>query len=248
MGLVGWGRVSTPSSGDDAPQPPVTVGPAEPVDASHDAPPWAGAPPESVRDEPVLGEPVLGPPVPAEPGPGTSLQGEPVEPPERAVPAAVLPLRGDDGADWQPVSPSLTTARSISLAISMLPIVAGLVLASVLLWSWLWWAVAGAVALWVWSQWVVLRQVSAISWAELPDELAIRQGRILRTLTTVPYGRIQYVDVNSGPLLRRLGLASLSVHTAHPGESADLPGLPEAEATRLRARLADRGEAQRVGL
>ena len=65
---------------------------------------------------------------------------------------------------------------------------------------------------------------------------------------TVPYGRIQYVDVQSGPLLRRAGLAGIEVHTANPASSGGLPGLPEAEAQRLRERLSDLGESRRAGL
>ena len=102
---------------------------------------------------------------------------------------------------------------------------------------------AGAVGVWL-----IRRQVPAISWAELEEELVIRKGRIVRTLVSVPYGRLQYVDVQSGPLSRRLGMADVELHTASPESGGSIPGLPIEEAEALRTRLAARGEAQRAGL
>ncbi len=162
--------------------------------------------------------------------------------------AQSVALREDNGLPWRPVSRRLITARSITLAISLSLLVVPLVVVAVLWTSWAWVPV-GLLALgWLWGQWLVVRQVPAISYAELPDEIAIRRGRVLRQLVTIPYGRIQYVDLDSGPLLRQLGLANIEVHTASPSSSGQIPGLPGAEAEALRERLAAGGEAQRAGL
>ncbi|MGL5928831.1 MAG: PH domain-containing protein, partial [Dermatophilaceae bacterium] len=99
-----------------------------------------------------------------------------------------------------------------------------------------------------WGCWLVRRQVSAISWVELDEEIVIRRGRLFRTLVSVPYGRLQYVDIQSGPLARAFGIAQCEIHTASPESGGSIPGLPVAEAEALRARLAARGEAQRAGL
>jgi len=64
----------------------------------------------------------------------------------------------------------------------------------------------------------------------------------------VPYGRMQYVDVTAGPLDRRLGLAKVVLHTAAAASDAAIPGLPLAEAERLRDRLAALGEARQAGV
>src|SRR5699024_10761224 len=101
---------------------------------------------------------------------------------------------------------------------------------------------------WLWLMWLIPRQVSAISWAELPEELAVRKGRLWRTLVTIPYGRIQYVDISSGPYKRAMGLADITVNTASPASSGDIPGLPVDVAEELRVRLVAHGEAQRAGL
>jgi membrane protein YdbS with pleckstrin-like domain len=56
----------------------------------------------------------------------------------------------------------------------------------------------------------------------------------------VPYVRIQYVDINVGPIERSFGLASLQVNTAQPSLTAQLSGLPTEVAAHLREVLTDR--------
>ena len=157
-------------------------------------------------------------------------------------------LRAPGGLDWQPVSPRLRTVRLIALGALLLP---GLVAFAVLaLWLSPWfWIGAGVLAVALgWGAYVIARQVPAISWVELPDELVIRRGRIYRQLVAVPYGRLQYVDLESGPLLRQFGLATIQIHTASPLSSGEVPGLPLEVAEQLRERLSERGESQRAGL
>jgi membrane protein YdbS with pleckstrin-like domain len=59
---------------------------------------------------------------------------------------------------------------------------------------------------------------------------------------------MQYVDVQAGPLEQAYKVASVHLHTASPGTSARIPGLPTAEAARLRDRLTALGESQAAGL
>lgn len=153
------------------------------------------------------------------------------------------------GVRWQPVSPRLTTVRLISAGIWLLPPLAGGVLAAVLsgeAWVWVLPAVVAAVGLWIAI--VIRRQVRAIGYAERDDDLLIRKGVLMRSLVVVPYGRMQFVDVGAGPLDRWGGIARVQLHTASPGTDAAIPGLVPAEASRLRDRLAARGEAQLAGL
>ena len=87
-----------------------------------------------------------------------------------------------------------------------------------------------------------------MGYAEREEDLYITHGVMFRRLVVVPYGRMQYVDVQSGPLERAFEIAAVHLHTASPGTSARIPGLPAAEATRLRDRLTSLGEAQAAGL
>ncbi|MFN8046171.1 MAG: PH domain-containing protein [Dermatophilaceae bacterium] len=167
------------------------------------------------------------------------------EPPRGS--GAQVTLHGGD-LPWRTVSSKLATVRLLGLAAgSLVPIVAAAVVA-VLLTRWAWLAVAAFVVIALVEAWVVTRQVSAISFVELDEELVIRKGRLLRTLVSVPYARLQYVDVQSGPLMRAFGLASLQLHTASPASGGSMSGLPIAEAEALRARLMERGESQRADL
>lgn len=169
---------------------------------------------------------------------------------ERGSPTALPPLglRDDRDVPWQRVSPVLVRVRSMVLAISLAPPVLALVVVALLWWRWAWVPVAVLVLAWLWGQWLVLVQVPAISYVELEDELAIRKGRMFRSLVTIPYGRIQYVDLQAGPLLRAHGLAEIEVHTASPESSGSIPGLLAHDAESLRERLSALGESRRAGL
>lgn len=66
-------------------------------------------------------------------------------------------------------------------------------------------------------------------------DMVYKQGVMLRNVTAVPFNRIQHVEVSSGPLDRRFGLATLKLYTAG-GSGGDLSvdGLPGDLAEQLR--------------
>jgi hypothetical protein len=92
------------------------------------------------------------------------------------------------------------------------------------------------------------RRFRAWGYAERAEDLLVRRGVMVRRLSVVPYGRMQFVDVVAGPLERRWGLATVRLHTAAAASDARVPGLPAAEAERLRDRLAMLGESRAAGL
>ena len=153
-----------------------------------------------------------------------------------------------DDASWQYVSRKLIPARLITLWLWILIPVAGLVVLGVLTSPWVLIAPGVLVLLGLWSSWIVYRQVTAHAWSEREDDLVVKKGRLWRSVTVVPYGRMQYVEVEAGPLARALGIARVQLHTASPGTDASIAGVPESEAARLRDRLSSRGEAQLAGL
>jgi len=69
-------------------------------------------------------------------------------------------------------------------------------------------------------------------------DLWIRRGILIRSVSVIPYRRLQFVDTAQGPIARLFGLAELVVHTAAPGTSGLVPGLDAQEAESLRERLA----------
>ncbi|MET9387181.1 PH domain-containing protein [Streptomyces sp. NPDC002928] len=103
-------------------------------------------------------------------------------------------------------------------------------------------------ALTAWG-WVMLgRNWRSWRYAERADDLLISRGVLWREETVVPYGRMQLVEVTSGPIERHFGLASVQLHTAAAATDATIPGLDPAEAERLRDRLTELGEARSAGL
>jgi membrane protein YdbS with pleckstrin-like domain len=150
--------------------------------------------------------------------------------------------------DWLPVSPRLATGRRLAVAVpaAALVVVVGVVAALTSTWVLAAALVPVAVAAWAW--WVIGRQVRALGYAERDEDLLVRRGVMFRSLVVVPYGRMQFVDVEAGPLARKLGYAAVQLHTASPATDASIPGLVPDEAARLRDRLAQRGEARLAGL
>jgi hypothetical protein len=103
--------------------------------------------------------------------------------------------------------------------------------------------VAGALA-----EITVGRRVAAWAYCEREDDLLVQRGVLIKRLSVVPYGRMQFVDVVAGPLERSFGLATVRLHTAAAATDARIPGLAVDEAGRLRDQLASLGEARAAGL
>ena len=114
---------------------------------------------------------------------------------------------------------------------------------------WLWPAGMAVVVVYgVWRSIVTVRAVRAWGYAERDQDLLVRHGLLIRRLSIVPYARMQFVDVTAGPLERAFGLATVQLHTAAAASDARVPGLPPAEAARLRDRLTALGEDRAEGL
>ena len=149
---------------------------------------------------------------------------------------------------WTAASRRLIPARLISLGVMFVPALAAAVVGALLLSTFFWWVVGGITLLAAWSAWITVRIVLAHGWAERDDDLLVKRGRMWRSVTVVPYGRMQYVEVTAGPLARAFGIATVQLHTASPGTDASLSGVPADDAARLRDRLTSRGEARLAGL
>jgi membrane protein YdbS with pleckstrin-like domain len=71
---------------------------------------------------------------------------------------------------------------------------------------------------------------------------------MVRRLSVVPYGRMQFVEVTAGPVERIFHLSTVKLHTAAAASDARIPGLEVEEAARLRDRLTELGEAMAAGM
>ncbi|MFD9406273.1 PH domain-containing protein [Streptomyces sp. NPDC059989] len=154
-----------------------------------------------------------------------------------------------DGPEWVGLPGGLLTLRRLLLVgwTGLFAVVTGVLLG---LFAGPAWAALGLVwlAVLAWG-WVLLgRNWRSWRYAERADDLLISRGVLWREQTVVPYGRMQLVEVASGPLERRFGLASVQLHTAAAATDAKIPGLAPAEAERLRDHLTALGEARSAGL
>ena len=154
-----------------------------------------------------------------------------------------------DDVVWRRVSPKLFWLEFVSSVIGEL-IVFGICLA---LWfifdiQWIWLLFAVTMLLTLIQLAFLPRSLRSWGYAERADDLLVRHGLMFRRLSIVPYGRMQFVDVTAGPMERLFGLATVQLHTAAAASDAKIPGLPPAEAARLRDRRTALGEARAEGL
>jgi membrane protein YdbS with pleckstrin-like domain len=148
------------------------------------------------------------------------------------------------------LSPNYLRPRTIGAVIRwtlLCAIVVGTVW-SLLDWIWGLAALAAGAALAIWRVLRVREWVRTFRYAERADDLLISQGLFLRKLVCVPYGRMQVVKVDSGPLDRRFKLAGVSLVTAASDSNAEIPGLDAEVAAALRDRLIAAGESKAIEL
>lgn len=95
---------------------------------------------------------------------------------------------------------------------------------------------------------LVPRRVRSIGYQLRTDDLLFRRGLMFQRFVSVPYGRMQLVDINRGPLARAVGLSELKFVTAAASSGVTIPGLVAADAEELRDRLVALAESRRAGL
>jgi membrane protein YdbS with pleckstrin-like domain len=94
--------------------------------------------------------------------------------------------------------------------------------------------------------WVVIAVLSVVVFPNLAyarwrfgideEEIDLQRGRMWIERVLIPMARVQHVDTERGPIQRRLGLASVVVHTA--AGSFEIPALDLQRAAELRTRIA----------
>lgn len=160
------------------------------------------------------------------------------------------------GITWTRVDPRYITVRMIgavtswfvTLAIVAVPLVLTL-LDIIGLPLWLCLTALGIAAVWAAiSLFLIPRRVRAIGYHERDDDLLIRTGLLFQRVVAVPYGRLQYVDIEAGPIMRKFQLCNVELKTASAATDAAIPGVVRDEGARLRDELSARGQARLAGL
>ena len=111
-------------------------------------------------------------------------------------------------------------------------------------------AIAAVLVVWcIWWAALLPRRTRALGYSLRPNHLMARQGLLFRHVTSIPYGRIQYVDVDSGPLERAHHLVRLTIRTAGVTASkVTLYGIPTECGQQLRELLIRRADERMAAL
>ncbi|MBW3092455.1 PH domain-containing protein [Bifidobacterium sp. 82T10] len=175
------------------------------------------------------------------------MPSEPATPePPRHDPSQSVPWNHTN--EWRKLPERMDQVWMIGEAVSCACWLAGCAVAAAICWFNGWWhfwqplvigLVGAGAILSLASQPLQTRYRYAFNRFMIGDRyLRIRDGWLFRTTTTIPYNRVQHVDTEQGPILRRFGLTTISVHTA-VGEHK-IESLETAEAERVTALIAER--------
>jgi membrane protein YdbS with pleckstrin-like domain len=153
------------------------------------------------------------------------------------------------GVEWRRVSPKYVVVDLVGAAVLTIALVVVACFVSFLYAGAFWWIAPGAVIV---VMLIVLafipRRVRAIGYQLRDDDLLFRRGLLFQRFVSVPYGRMQLVDITRGPLSRALGLSDLRFVTAASSSGVIIPGLLVADAEELRDHLVAVAETRRAGL
>jgi membrane protein YdbS with pleckstrin-like domain len=154
-----------------------------------------------------------------------------------------------DEHDWRRVSPKYVIVDIVGLVVSgLVACAATAVPAFTTKLVWLWSAPVVVAIGFIVVLFFTPRRVRSIGYILRADDLLFRRGLLFQRFVAVPYGRMQLVDINRGPVARALGLSELKFVTAAASSGVTIPGLPAAEADELRDRVVALAESRRAGL
>ncbi|MCF8244735.1 MAG: PH domain-containing protein [Saprospiraceae bacterium] len=153
------------------------------------------------------------------------------------IPVAELPQA--EGVQWMPLSPSYRTVEVIATCILFALFLLGWLVFYFVnpfkmpLLSWL--MLTGWGAFFLLGIWVALKRFAAEGYALRQHDILHKHGVWWRSLTAIPFNRMQHCEISRGPVESAFGLATLRVFTAGgSGSDLSIGGLPVAEAERIK--------------
>lgn len=157
---------------------------------------------------------------------GSTTFEEPV-----AAPAQNLGVPVNDDTELTRVHPNYKTALRIQAALTSIPFLIGATVLEIALeeQSFLPFGVIIGLVAFLALVFIVRfpsRRYAARGYQISADRLRVVRGILWRHDTVVPFGRVQHIDVDQGPLDRLLNIATMTLHTAGShNASVHLPGL-----------------------
>lgn len=160
-----------------------------------------------------------------------------------------MPQLEHPAVQWRRVSPKYVAVSFVLDAIwAVVFIAAALVLLLVFDLPWVALPVGVVAAITLLSAILAVRRARAIGYQLREDDLLFRRGLLWSRMVAVPYGRMQLVDIQQGPIARAMGFSSLKMVTATAVTGVSIPGIDAREADQLRDRLVALAESRRAGL
>lgn len=153
------------------------------------------------------------------------------------------------GIEWRRVSPKYVYVDVISTIVLALLLLVAASLPAFLSASVVWLILPAVVfVIMVLVVAFIPRRVRSIGYQLRDDDLLFRRGLLFQRFVSVPYGRMQLIDITRGPVSRIVGLSDLHFVTAAASSTVAIPGLPLADAEELRDQLVALAETRRAGL
>ncbi|MEE4163631.1 MAG: PH domain-containing protein [Woeseiaceae bacterium] len=148
-------------------------------------------------------------------------------------------LPGAATLDWQPLDRAYRSRLLVDRVITIALVVAGAVILSVL-------PKVQTAPILILAAVLAVVAVPILAWpfAAVPRmgfvvrdrDIVYRKGVLWRSVTAVPFNRIQHVETSNSPLDRRFGLSSLKIFTAGgSGSDLKIDGIAAERAEQLRA-------------
>lgn len=140
----------------------------------------------------------------------------------------------------QSLDPRVKTAWRIAATLGLAPVVAGVLIAGLVVRAWWLWGVVVVVVVLagISAFWLPAIQYRHWAYSLRPHDLILRSGVIVRVERLLPRTRIQHVDIVEGALDRWLGIAKLRVFTAGSSNAdVTVPGVAAEDAVGLRDEL-----------
>jgi hypothetical protein len=148
---------------------------------------------------------------------------------------------GADGEHLTPLHPNYKSALRLQTVIFFVPVLLGALILEAVLASEGVPIPSGSIAgpLLLLAIFLIVRlpqrRFAARGYQMSDDRLRVVRGILWHSDTIVPFGRVQHIDVDQGPLERFFKIATLTLHTAGThNASVDLPGLGEDHARAMR--------------
>lgn len=159
-----------------------------------------------------------------------------------------LLLKAQDG-EWFQMGKNLSKVVLITLGLQLLCVVALTI--GLTFWTQHWWPIPIGVVvslLYIFALVFTPRRCRAQAYQLREDDFVYRSGIFSQSMVTIPYGRLQLVNVENGPLMRKFALASCELVTAASSANVKLPGISAASADVLRDLLIAVAETRRSGI